>query len=281
MIAPCSKTNMRFQLERRLMKFVVAHLLQLSIVGLVVGGHFGKAMLSPKWTRVLVMLKRNLIEITLNIGFRYGRTLTAVASLPTLRTALKTHPISSEPRRIQADVQQAQPLVHKLDTEKRIGDNISCSSDHNKTDDKSHNGSVGPTVIIRGLTSVKGLEGVELLSTLIKYLWRIDGVDYYSRIEPNEAKGFRHVRPERTGHEETGKSGSECEKKLDSFWKGKLNGQYPLEVIAAKEKIDAAAIEVLDPYVIKIRNEKYGWKYGCGAKDCTKFFMLLNLCTNI
>jgi hypothetical protein len=145
----------------------------------------------------------------------------------------------------------------------------------------SLNGSVGPTVIIRGLTSVKGLEDVELLSTLITYLWRIDGVDYYGRIEPNEAKGFRHVRPERTGHEETGKSGSEWEKKLDSFWKGRLNGQDPLEVIAAKEKIDAAAIEVLDPYVIKIRNEKYGWKYGCGAKDCTKFFMLLNLCTNI
>lgn len=51
--------------------------------------------------------------------------------------APKTHPISSEPRRIQADVQQAQALVHKLDTEKRIGDNILCSSDHNKTDDKS------------------------------------------------------------------------------------------------------------------------------------------------
>jgi len=30
------------------MKFVVAHLLQLSLVGLVVGGHFEKAMLSPK-----------------------------------------------------------------------------------------------------------------------------------------------------------------------------------------------------------------------------------------
>lgn len=186
--------------------------------------------------------------------------------------APKAHPVSSEPRRIQADVQQAQALVRKLDTEKRIGDNILCSSDHNKTDDKPHNGSVGPTVIIRGLASVKGLEGVELLDTLITYLWRIHGVDYYGMIETNEAKGFRHVRPERTGHEETGKSGSEWEKKLDSFWQGRLNGQDPLEVMAAKEKIDAAAIEVLDPYVRKIRDEKYGWKYGCGAKGCTKLF---------
>ncbi|KEH38883.1 serrate RNA effector molecule-like protein, putative [Medicago truncatula] len=120
------------------------------------------------------------------------------------------------------------------------------SSDHNKTDDKSHNGSVGPTVIIRGLTYFKGLEGVELLDTLITYLWRIHGVDYYGMIETNEAKGFRHVRPERTGHEET--------------------------VMAAKENIDAAAIEVLDPSVRKIRDEKYGWKYVCGAKGCTKLF---------
>ncbi|WJX93127.1 hypothetical protein P8452_74693 [Trifolium repens] len=186
--------------------------------------------------------------------------------------APKTHPISSEPKRIQADVQQAQSLVHKLDTEKGIGDNILCSSDHSKADDKSHGGSAGPTVIIRGLTSVKGLEGVELLDTLITYLWRIHGVDYYGMIETNDAKGFRHVRPERTGNAETGKSGSEWEKKLDSFWQGRLNGQDPLEVMAAKEKIEAAAVEVLDPYVRKIRDEKYGWKYGCGAKGCTKLF---------
>ncbi|XP_027910777.1 serrate RNA effector molecule-like [Vigna unguiculata] len=187
--------------------------------------------------------------------------------------APKAHPISSEPRRIQADVQQAQVLVRKLDAEKGIEDNILCSSsDHNKNDDKAHSGSVGPIVIIRGLTSVKGLEGVELLDTLITYLWRIHGVDYYGMIETNEAKGFRHVRPEGTGHEETGKSGSDWEKKLDLFWQGRLNGLDPLEIMTAKEKIDAAAMEVLDPYVRKIRDEKYGWKYGCGAKGCTKLF---------
>lgn len=186
--------------------------------------------------------------------------------------APKAHPITSEPRRIQADVQQAQALVRKLDSEKGIEDNILSSSDHNKNDDKPHSGSVGPIVIIRGLTSVKGLEGVELLDILITYLWRIHGVDYYGMIETNEAKGFRHVRPEGTGHEETGKSGSDWEKKLDLFWQGRLNGQDPLEVMAAKEKIDAAAAEVLDPYVRKIRDEKYGWKYGCGAKGCTKLF---------
>ncbi|KAL1300546.1 hypothetical protein HN51_045194 [Arachis hypogaea] len=186
--------------------------------------------------------------------------------------APKAHPVSSELRRIQTDIQQAQALVRKLDTEKGIEDNILCSSNHNKNDDKVHSGSVGPIIIIRGLTSVKGLEGVELLDTLITYLWRIHGVDYYGMTETNEAKGFRHVRAEGNGHEETGRSGSEWEKKLDSFWQGRLNGQDPLEVMTAKEKIDAAAVEVLDPYVRKIRDEKYGWKYGCGAKSCTKLF---------
>ncbi|KAK7283972.1 hypothetical protein RIF29_13722 [Crotalaria pallida] len=187
-------------------------------------------------------------------------------------SAPKAHPISSERRRIQVDVQQAQALVRKLDKEKGIEDNILCSSDHNKNDDKARSGSVGPIIIIRGQTSVKGLEGAELLDILVTYLWRIHGVDYYGMIETNEAKGLRHVRPERTGHEETSKSGSEWEKKVDLFWQGRLDGQDPLEVMTGKEKIEAAAAEVLDPYVRKIRDEKYGWKYGCGAKGCTKLF---------
>ncbi|KAK4285234.1 hypothetical protein QN277_001961 [Acacia crassicarpa] len=185
----------------------------------------------------------------------------------------KAHPISSEPRRIQMDIEQAQALVRKLDAEKGIEDNILSTSDHNRSDEKGHSGSVGPIIIIRGLTSVKGLEGIELLDTLLTYLWRIHGVDYYGMIETNEAKGFRHVRPE-GGDADTNKSGSgsEWEKKVDSFWQQRLNGQDPLEMMTAKETIDAAASEVLDPHVRKIRDEKYGWKYGCGAKGCTKLF---------
>ncbi|XP_019453464.1 PREDICTED: serrate RNA effector molecule-like isoform X1 [Lupinus angustifolius] len=186
--------------------------------------------------------------------------------------APKAHPISSEPRRIQTDIQQAQALVRKLDKEKGIEDNVLCSSNHNKNGDKAHSGSVCPIVIIRGQTSVKGLEGVELLDILITYLWQIHGVDYYGMIETHEAKGLRHVRSEGIVHEETDKSSAEWEKKLDLFWQGRLNGQDPLEVMTGKEKIEAAAAEVLDPYVRKIRDEKYGWKYGCGAKGCTKLF---------
>ncbi|CAD5171894.1 unnamed protein product [Musa acuminata subsp. malaccensis] len=185
----------------------------------------------------------------------------------------KAHPVSSEPRRIQSDVEQAQALVRKLDIEKGIQDNVLSSSGHDKLDaEKSHGGSMGPIVIIRGLATVKGLEGVELLDTLITYLWRVHGLDYYGMSEASEAKGLRHVRADNKTHDGTNASASDWEKKLDSFWLARLQGQDPLETLTAKDKIDAAATEALEPFVRKIRDEKYGWKYGCGAKGCTKLF---------
>ncbi|RWW28215.1 hypothetical protein BHE74_00005529 [Ensete ventricosum] len=185
----------------------------------------------------------------------------------------KAHPVSSEPRRIQVDIEQAQALVRKLDMEKGIEDNVLSSSGQGKLEvEKSHGGSMGPIVIIRGLTAIKGLEGVELLDTLITYLWRVHGLDYYGVSESSEAKGLRHVRADNKTHDGIDASGSDWEKKLDSFWQARLEGQDPLETLTAKDKIDAAATEALDPSVRKIRDEKYGWKYGCGAKGCTKLF---------
>jgi len=81
--------------------------------------------------------------------------------------------------------------------------------------ERSHGGSVGPVIIIRGLTSVKGLEGVELLDTLVTYLWRVQGVDYYGMIETTEPKGFRHVRAKGKRSDDSN-SAAEWEKKLDS-----------------------------------------------------------------
>ncbi|XP_010544316.1 PREDICTED: serrate RNA effector molecule-like isoform X2 [Tarenaya hassleriana] len=187
-----------------------------------------------------------------------------------LLAAPKAHSVSSEPRRVLVDIEQAQALVRKLDSEKGIEENVLSGSDKEKSGrDKLHSGSTGPVIIIRGLTSVKGLEGVELLDTLVTYLWRVHGLDYYGMIETNEAKGLRHVRAEGKGLDS---KEDEWEKKLDSRWQDRLKGQDPMEVMAAKEKIEAAAVEVLDPHVRKIRDEKYGWKYGCGAKGCTKLF---------
>lgn len=188
-----------------------------------------------------------------------------------LLAAPKAHLVSSDPRRVQIDVEQAQALVRKLDSEKGIEDNILSRSDNDRgSRDKSH-GSTGPVIIIRGLTSVKGLEGTELLDTLLTYLWRIHGVDYYGLAETNEAKGLRHVRVDGKASDATS-NGAEWESKVDSHWQDRLKGKDPLEVMAAKEKLDAVAAEALDPYVRKIRDEKYGWKYGCGAKGCTKLF---------
>lgn len=190
-----------------------------------------------------------------------------------LSAAPKAHPVSAEPKRIQVDIEQAQVLVRKLDKEKGIEENILGSTDQDKMEgEKSHSGSMGPIIIIRGLTTVKGLEGVELLDTLITYLWRIHGLDYYGMRETNEPKGPRHVRAEGKGYDETNVGLTDWEKKLEAFWQGRLQGQDPLEKMTAKEKIDAAAFEALDPFVRKIRDEKYGWKYGCGAKGCTKLF---------
>ncbi|KAL3530169.1 hypothetical protein ACH5RR_009491 [Cinchona calisaya] len=201
---------------------------------------------------------------------RHGRGPAKETDL--LSAAPKAHPVSSEPRRIQIDIEQAQALVRKVDSEKGIEDNLLCRADNERMNrDKSHGGSTGPVIIIRGLTSVKGLEGIDLLDTLLTYLWRIHGLDYYGTIETNEAKGLRHVTVDGKKFDPSS-SGAEWEKKLDLHWQERLKGQDPLEVMTAKEKIDAAAVEALDPYVRKIRDEKYGWKYGCGAKGCTKLF---------
>ncbi|CAN6442974.1 unnamed protein product [Victoria cruziana] len=191
-----------------------------------------------------------------------------------LSAAPKAHPVSGEPKRIQTDVLQAQALVRKLDTEKGIEGNALSSVDQDKLEvEKSHGGSMGPIVIIRGLSTVKGLEGVELLDTLLTYLWRVHGLDYYGMTETNEPKGLRHVRGESKSYDGANVSSAmEWETKLDTLWQRRLEGQDPLEAMTAKDKIDAAAIEALDPFVRKIRDEKYGWKYGCGAKGCSKLF---------
>ncbi|XVF05637.1 hypothetical protein REPUB_Repub05bG0189700 [Reevesia pubescens] len=200
---------------------------------------------------------------------RHGRGPAKETDL--LSVAPKAHPVSSDPRRIQIDIEQAQGLVGKLDSEKGIEENMLSGSDNDNINrDKSHGSLTGPVIIVRGLTSVKGLEGVELLDTLITYLWRVHGLDYYGMIE-SEAKGLRYVRAEGKSSDVTS-NGSEWEKKLDSRWQDRLRSQDPLELMTAKDKIDAAAVEGLDPFVRKIRDEKYGWKYGCGAKGCTKLF---------
>ncbi|GKA19588.1 calcium/proton exchanger [Tanacetum coccineum] len=49
-----------------------------------------------------------------------------------------------------------------------------------------------------------------------------------------------------------------------------VEGLDPLEIMNTKEKIDVVEAESLDPCVCMIQDEKYGWKYGCGAKGWTQ-----------
>lgn len=129
----------------------------------------------------------------------------------------KAHPVSSEVRRIQIDIEQAQALIRKLDSKKGIENNVLSSSDHEKSDMNKSHGSVGPIVIIQGSSTVKGLEGAELLDTLVTYLWRIHGVDYYDMSETNEPKGIRHVKADARTYNGASSNGAEWENKLDSF----------------------------------------------------------------
>lgn len=192
-----------------------------------------------------------------------------------LSVAPKAHPISSQHRRIHTDIRRTLALVKKLDSEKDIMENILLTGDHGKSNvDKSYVRSIAPVVIVQGLNTVKGLEGVELLDTLLTYLWRVHGVDYYGMSEMKHAKGFRHVRAENKSDSMAENiSAADWEKKLDSFWEERLmNGQDPLVVLTAMDKIEAALVEVLECYVRKMRDEKCVWKYGCGAKGCEKLF---------
>lgn len=138
--------------------------------------------------------------------------------------APKAHPVSSESRRVQADIEQTLALVRKLDSEKGIEDNVLSSGDHDKSDvDKSH----------IGQCTVKGLEGVELLDTILTYLWCIHGVDCYGTSESHEAKGLRHVRVDSKTSSTSDVSAADWEKKLDTFWQERLNGQDPLVILTA------------------------------------------------
>ncbi|KAG0576174.1 hypothetical protein KC19_5G060800 [Ceratodon purpureus] len=194
-----------------------------------------------------------------------------------INAAPKTHPGCSDPKRVLQDIELARSLLKKLDLEKGIEGNI-LSVDQSPESDRTV-GSVGPIVIVRSGNQVKGLEGTELLDVVLTYLWRVHSVDYYGMTEYKEQpKRLRHIRaPEaksggdpKNNAEEAGFV--EWEKKLDSTWQARLQSGDIIISMLGREKLDTTANEALDPFVRKIRDEKYGWKYGCGAKGCTKLF---------
>lgn len=189
-------------------------------------------------------------------------------------TPPKAPTIFCEPRRIEKDVEQARALVRKLDGEKGIERNILSTSETDKPDGERGSGGKMNVVVVRNATNnhCQGYEGVELLDVVITYLWRIHNVDYYGFKEYKEQpKVMRHVRGESKVNEDMAAS-VEWEKKLDATWQGRLQGQDLLELMLGKERMESVTVQALEPFIRKIKDEKYGWKYGCGAKNCTKLF---------
>ena len=85
-------------------------------------------------------------------------------------SAPKAPLVSFEPRRVKKDIELGQALIHKLDTEKGIEENILGSSEKDKFEgDKSVSGSIGVVIAI-STNTVKGLEGLELLDVVATYM---------------------------------------------------------------------------------------------------------------
>ncbi|KAH7441455.1 hypothetical protein KP509_03G039000 [Ceratopteris richardii] len=183
--------------------------------------------------------------------------------------APKVPAVSCDPGRIEKDIEQARLLARKLDAEKGIERNILVADNDKSDGDRSLSGGMNPLVIVRGPNHVKGYEGVELLDVVITYLWRVHFVDYYGHKEYKEQpKVLRHVR----GDSKVSGDPAEWEKKVDTTWQVRIQGQDPLEIMLGRDKIDSVITQALEPLIRKIKDEKYGWKYGCGAKNCTKLF---------
>lgn len=210
-------------------------------------------------------------------GSKRRRGGRALVKAQEINAAPKAHPGSSDPKRVVKDIELGRTLIKKLDTEKGIEGNI-LLPDQNTEGERSL-GSVGPTVIVRSGNQVKGLEGVELLDVMLTYLWRVHSVDYYGMIEFKEhTKRLRHMRAAETKNTGDNKNSgvetvfADWEQKLESIWQARLQGGDLIESMLGREKLETTANDALDPFVRKIRDEKYGWKYGCGAKGCTKLF---------
>lgn len=120
------------------------------------------------------------------------------------------------------------------------------------------------------------LGGIKLLDTLLTYLWKVHGVDYYGGTELRGfPRGLRTIRGQ-----EKAEKGEYDEKKdgwsdvVDKAWKTRLSEESsdPIIGLLGKDKEETLMSEALDELVRKIKDEKYGWKYGCSAEGCAKLF---------
>jgi len=186
--------------------------------------------------------------------------------------SLVAHSKCSILKRISNDIDIERSLIKKLDSEKGIKENILVVGKDSEVDMIG----VGPLVILRSCKHVKELEGLEHLEIMRKYLWHVHFVDYYGMMEykekpkSNQLKDPPKVEINESGIEDT--TFVQWEKKLETTWQRRLQTGDVIESILGKDMLQIAISDALDPFVRKIRDEKYGWKYGCSVKGCTKLF---------
>ncbi len=212
-----------------------------------------------------------------DVGAKGRRQSRSTKKSQEINAAPKAPAGSSDPKKVVKDIELCRSVMRKLDSEKGIEGNILTTVDqqNGEGDSSISTGSVGPIVIMRsGNYQVKGLEGIELLDVMLTYMWCVHSVEYYGMVELKEPpRCLRHIQgtvDPKNGGEDPGFA--EWEKKLESTWQTRLQSGDLIEKMLGREKLGIAANEALDPFVCKICDEKYGWKYGCGAQGCTKLF---------
>eukprot|EP00271_Cylindrocystis_brebissonii_P005834 TRINITY_DN18169_c0_g1_i1.p1 TRINITY_DN18169_c0_g1~~TRINITY_DN18169_c0_g1_i1.p1 ORF type:complete len:940 (+),score=181.73 TRINITY_DN18169_c0_g1_i1:351-3170(+) len=215
---------------------------------------------------------------------------------------------SSAPQRVAHDLQQAWALVVKLDAEKGVTPSALLHGEPRMEKEGEEDGKMdagdAATVAPQTLTIKTGskameeegeaqeeekvLEGAEFLDVYLTYLWRVHGVDYYGARESQGGPprgGLRTIRAgEKEDTEEEGEAakgekekseeGQVVLKRVDDRWQARIGptGVDPLAALLGNGQVETAIAATMEAHVKKIKDEKYGWKYGCGAKDCTKLF---------
>eukprot|EP00897_Mesotaenium_endlicherianum_P007607 jgi/Mesen1/6875/ME000352S05930 len=213
---------------------------------------------------------------------------------PAEEAAPRVSSAAAEPPRVAEDIRTSRVLALKLDEEKGVTENpLTAGLKESEGADAdaaaaAQKGAVAPppvVVVVHGphQTTLE-LEGLRLLDTLLTYLWRVHGLDYYGGAElKGLPRGVRHVRAEPPGKggskpqhqpEPTAADFEKWAARIDGAWRARLEpaGVDPLVAMLGREKVEKASGEALEAFVRKIKDEKYGWKYGCGAKGCTKLF---------
>ncbi|CAI5464464.1 unnamed protein product [Closterium sp. Yama58-4] len=134
-----------------------------------------------------------------------------------------------------------------------------------------------------GAGEARWLAGVGLLDAVLTYLWRVHGADYYGGTELRGLpKGLRHVRAnegeEGKGDGAGGGDGGEgfeaWARRVDEVWRVRVGaeGEDPVVALVGKARVEARMGAAMEGMVRKIKDDKYGWKYGCSAPGCSKLF---------